>query len=381
MIDNRAAGPAASKALLQGLRSAIYVIRYDNESVRCWEKGLSRAYFPDPADPLRSLERAAVALERGLRRRPVAPGLYVELPGLFGELEFAPVAIAMGAALRLASQRPPGWPPAAGRALAELRLLFNDWLDSWGSRDVVGPDAPLVVRDRLVRFRETYDRPIFQAVLSMIESGYGIDHFGCQLLFGPFWSEAGVALARALGYRATMTPDEVIHGLHQWMEPRCTAAAPVLGRSRPAGEAEDMERWRRSVQNLRDVAVELEAATLAPPRPTAAGGSQTEADSGPSSQSAGSTGKEPRQPRDQGFATRAVGELTAYFLAKAAGKTTDRPPTNKELAERIGCHESTVSRATKDLRALHQNAGLRGVPGGARDDEGSFEAWDRDTDD
>jgi hypothetical protein len=380
MLDRRAAGLAASKALVQDLRSAIDVIRYDNESVRCWEKGLSRAYFPVPADPLRSLERAAEALERGLRRRPNVTSHFGEPPGLIFELEFAPLAISMEAALRLASQRPPGWPPAAGRARAELRLQYNDWLESWGWQDVVGPDAPSVVRDRLLNFRETYDRPLLEALLSLVESGFAPDHIGCQILFRPFWNVEGVALARSLGCRPTMTHDEVINGLHLWTEPRRTAAAPILGRAIPACEAEDLVRWRRCVQNLRDVAVELEAATLAPPRPTAAGGSQTEADSGPSSRSAGSAGKKPRQRRDRGLGMRAIGELLHHIEAHHDRKTSDDLPTPTQLAKRVGCSPSYASRVTKRLRDSYREAERGGTLKGWQAPDGAMDAWVEDDD-
>jgi hypothetical protein len=260
------------------------------------------------------------------------------------ELEFVPRAIAMAEALRLASRAAHGWPRGARRALAELLYLFDTWTVAWGWQEVVGPEAPTVISDRLAKFRETYDRPQCEALLSWYEGG-GIARLNCS-------DPLVMARARALGCKPTMTAMEAHSRYPKLMAAR--RAAPLFGRCRPACSAADAERWRKVVQSIWEIAAEIDVEKLAAQFPSGEGESKSEPDACPLTHEAPSIEGKSRGRRDRGLAMRAYGAFVSHIEALRDGRTTDPPPTPKQLATMIGCSVATASRATKQLRQTYE---------------------------
>jgi hypothetical protein len=377
MIDTLAAAldDSRSKALIESLKHCIDVIKYDDEAVKYWMEGMSLAYFPNPADPFRSLTRSLNALFLGFSNR------HNGIIGLYEELRFTPTAIGMAESLRLAESVAHSWPPAGRQALVDLRIFFQGRVESQGWEEVVVPDAPAIVRDRLTRFREAHDRPRFEALLSWVEGvGDGRISGDSQAhdIFGSFATDENIVLARSLGFKPTMTPDEA-RSRYPTLE-KARLNVMVLRQSNPDYKHLDYVDIGKCIQILWGLATERDAVALATPRPTAEVGSTPKAGSTSPVSASTSSGEKPRQRRDRGLGMRVYGEFLHHIEAIRDGKTSDLPPTPTQLAKRIGCSPSYASRVTKRLRDSYGEAVRGGTLKGWKAPDGATDAWVEDDD-
>ncbi len=119
-----------------------------------------------------------------------------------------------------------GWPVRVGRYLAVIIERFDDFTREIGWEELTQPEPrrSQYITDRFERFRQAYERPVYEAAISWQEGFMGLDsHKGID-----DFADVG----RAKGYGPTLTPEDgraVFHDRHE-----AFVNAPRLGMTVPS---------------------------------------------------------------------------------------------------------------------------------------------------
>lgn len=155
------------------------------------------------------------------------------------EEAFAPKVIALADALATIG-RDEQVGRRAARALEALREWFDDLLDRWGWRWVLGPDRESYMAGRRAAFREEVERPLLEAALSWAIAGQGLDF--------PVAVDQWADEAEGRGYEPTMTPEEARERILE-LKDRCWTA-PLFGNVRPTSKSGDNDTLMRAAKRI-----------------------------------------------------------------------------------------------------------------------------------
>ncbi len=185
---------------------------------------------------LHLIHRAALDLYAALDRDGSAWEAY-RTCGL--EEGFAPKVIALADALATIG-RDEQVGRRAARALEALRGWFDDLLDRWGWRWILGPDRESYMAGRRAAFRQEIERPLLEAALSWAVGGRGLDF--------PVAVDQWADEAEGRGYEPTITPEQAREGIVELEHRRRTAL--LFGAVRPTCNGEDLDTLRRAARQL-----------------------------------------------------------------------------------------------------------------------------------